>query len=116
MKIEKIFEVLTCTNNQKATYATYMLVGEAEHWWRGARALLCAQRVQLTWDDFKATFLEKYFPKNVRIQKEVEFLQLKQENMTIDQYTAKFDELAKFSTYLRGNPDEIWKSIKYESS
>ena len=35
--------------------------------------------------------------------------------MTNDQYTTKFDELAKFSTYLRGNLDEIWKSIKYES-
>ena len=34
----------------------------------------------------------------------------------MDQYTARFDELAKFSTYLRNALDEAWKSIKYESS
>ena len=35
--------------------------------------------------------------------------------MIIDQFTAKIDELVKFSKYSRGNLDEIWKSIKYES-
>ena len=40
MKIEKIFDVMVCADDQKVTYATYMLVSEAKHWWRGAHALL----------------------------------------------------------------------------
>ena len=94
MKIEKIFEVVACTDDQKVAYITYMLVGEAKHWWRGAHALLQAQGVPLTWMSFRATFLEKYFPENVRNQKEIEFLQLKQWGMIVDQYTARFNELA----------------------
>ena len=34
--------------------------------------------------------------------------------MIVDQYIAKFDELAKFSTNLRNASDEAWKSIMYE--
>ena len=34
----------------------------------------------------------------------------------MDQYTARFDELAKLSTYMRNALDEAWKSIKYKSS
>ena len=36
MKIEKIFGVVACIEDQKVTYATYILGGEVEHWWRGA--------------------------------------------------------------------------------
>ena len=42
IKIEKIFEVVVRTDDHKVTYATYMLVGKAKHWWRGALALLQA--------------------------------------------------------------------------
>ena len=42
MKIERIFKVMICTNDHNDTYGTYKLVDEAEHWWRGACALLQA--------------------------------------------------------------------------
>ena len=34
--------------------------------------------------------------------------------MTIGQYVAKFDELSKFSSYLKNNPDGRWKATKFE--
>ena len=34
--------------------------------------------------------------------------------MTIGQYVAKFDELSKFSSYLKNNPDGRWKLTKFE--
>ena len=40
MHIEKIFEVMACTDEQKVTYATYMLVCKAKHWWKGTKALV----------------------------------------------------------------------------
>ena len=36
--------------------------------------------------------------------------------MTIGHYLSKFEELSKFSSYLRFNLDEYWKSMKFESS
>ena len=34
--------------------------------------------------------------------------------MTIDQYVAKFEELSKFSSYLKSNHDNHWKATKFE--
>lgn len=45
---------------------------------------------------FRKEFLEKYFPEEVRGKKEIEFLKLKQENMTVAEYAAKFEALVKF--------------------
>ena len=40
MKIEKFFYVIACFDEQKASYAAFMLDNEAEHWWRMTRRLL----------------------------------------------------------------------------
>ena len=76
-ELEKIFEVMGCTEEQQVIFAAYMLKDEAEYWWRGARELLAHQGRQITWQVFKDTFLEKYFPSTVRAEKEIEFLQLR---------------------------------------
>ena len=41
-------------------------------------------------------------------------MQLKQRSMTIGQYVAKFEELSKFSSYLKSNHDNRWKATKFE--
>nr|KYP61418.1 hypothetical protein KK1_015907 [Cajanus cajan] len=53
-----------------------MLVGEAEHWWRGTHHMLVARGVAVDWECFKRVFLEKYFPKSARHAKEAEFMRL----------------------------------------
>ncbi|RVW24900.1 Retrovirus-related Pol polyprotein from transposon 17.6 [Vitis vinifera] len=40
MKIEKFFDVIDCSKEQKASYATFMLDKEADHWWRMSKMLL----------------------------------------------------------------------------
>ena len=35
--------------------------------------------------------------------------------MTIGQYVSKFEELSKFSSYLKFNSDESWNAMKFES-
>ena len=56
---------------------------------------------RVTWELFRGAFLENYFPSNLKDQKEIEFLELKQGEMTIGQYVAKFEELARYSNNLR---------------
>ena len=68
----------------------------------------------ITWKEFKEVFLEKYFPHSVCIQKEIEFLQLWQGEMTVSEYVVKFESLARFSHYLKDNPQNDWKTIKFE--
>ena len=39
MQMEKIFDVIGCTEVQKVSFASFMLKGEAEHWWRSTKRL-----------------------------------------------------------------------------
>ena len=112
--MEKIFRVMRCTDQQKVDYATYMLQAEAENWWDSTRAGMEARGNQITWEAFRNVFLDKYFPHSLRIQKETEFLQLQQGDMSIGEYVAKFEELARFSWYLKSDPEGEWKAIKFE--
>ena len=50
----------------------------------------------MTWREFRELFKEKFFPTSARHLKVREFLELKQGNMTMLKYMAKFTELARF--------------------
>jgi hypothetical protein len=65
---------------KKVKLATRMLAEEAEYWWTNAKGRLEASEEAVTWARFKSEFLRKYFPEDLRTKKEVEFLNLKQEN------------------------------------
>ena len=92
-----------------------MLKGDAEFWWKGVKGLLDGDGVQISWNRFKTCFYEKYFPQSVRDAKEQEFLNLRQGGMTLADYTAKFENLCKFSSIYKRNPDEPWKCLRYQS-
>ncbi|XP_020206394.1 uncharacterized protein LOC109791504, partial [Cajanus cajan] len=44
-ELEKIFTVLGCPPERRLAYVVYMLIGEAEHWWRGTYQMLAARGV-----------------------------------------------------------------------
>ncbi|GFY97645.1 hypothetical protein Acr_12g0001860 [Actinidia rufa] len=69
--IERVFEVLPCTDEQKVIFATFLEV-----------------------------FNEEYFPEIIRDQKVQEFLNLKQGNMIVVVYNAKFMELSRYAPHI----------------
>ncbi|KAF7841751.1 Transposon Ty3-I Gag-Pol polyprotein [Senna tora] len=92
-ELEKLFKVLRCSDEHKVQYALYMLASEAENWWKGARQLMEAHGTQLTWENFKIVFFEKYYPVSVRNEKEIEFMQMKQGDMPFEEFIAMYEEL-----------------------
>ncbi|RYR00760.1 hypothetical protein Ahy_B07g088878 [Arachis hypogaea] len=44
----------------------------------------------------------------------MEFLQLRQDRMSIAEYAEKLERLCKFSAMYKANPDEKWKGMKYQ--
>ena len=50
----------------------------------------------MTWGEFRELFIGKFFPASARHAKSREFLELKQGNMIVLEYVAKFNELAHF--------------------
>ncbi|XP_027337103.1 uncharacterized protein LOC113850756 [Abrus precatorius] len=94
--IEKIFNAMGCREEHKVGYATCMLCGEVEDWWKYAGQTLPQEEGHITWEVFKTCFLGNYFPKDLQKQKAREFLELKQGDMSVEDYAAKFHELMKF--------------------
>ncbi|CAL9130901.1 unnamed protein product, partial [Musa textilis] len=112
MRMEKIFDVLDCPDDQKVSFATFMLEGEAEYWWKTIKRISEARHEHITWKVFVEKFNEKYFPDYIKEQKKIEFLNLIQGNLTVAKYEAKFTELSRFATHI--TDDESRKIKKFE--
>ena len=95
-EVERIFRAMQCTDIQIVRFGTHMLAEEADDWWVGAQPILENGGVVVTWAVFRREFMSRYFPEDVRGKKEIEFLELKQCDMSVTEYAVKFVELAKF--------------------
>ncbi|XP_015960070.1 uncharacterized protein LOC107483970 [Arachis duranensis] len=80
------------------------------------RRILQPDRVVISCELFQIEFYKKYFPSSVRNAKELKLLQLKQGQMTITEYTSRFEKLCHFSRICQGAIEDFveWKCIKYE--
>ena len=74
--------------------ATFRLEGESRIWWDWVR--VSRDPETMTWGEFRELFMGKFFSASTRHAKAREFLELKQGNMTMLKYIAKFIELACF--------------------
>ena len=82
--IEKLFEVFPCSDTQKVLLATFMLEDEARRWWM----LMWENHRDVDWAKFLEIYYDKYFPQCVRDRKVAEFMELKQDSMTVAEYEA----------------------------
>src|ERR1044072_5280156 len=105
-EVEKIFEVLRTPAESKMGYAAYLLLGEAEYWWRGAKLIMEGNNQEVTWIAFREAFLNKYFPVSARAEKEAEFLRFRQGTLSVAEYAAKLESLAKYFRFFRNQIDE----------
>ncbi|XP_061340942.1 uncharacterized protein LOC133287364 [Gastrolobium bilobum] len=112
--MEKIFRVMRCPDALKLVYSVYMLEGEAEDWWTNTVQPLEAEGREITWRLFEMLFLDNYFPREAREQKQNEYNDLKQGSMSIDQYFAKFNELVKYANYGRALPTPAEMTSKFQ--
>ncbi|XP_057444244.1 uncharacterized protein LOC130736425 [Lotus japonicus] len=88
-ELERIFETLVCAEPRKVAFTSYLLSGKARTWWTSVRGRITSEEGELTWEIFKNSFLEKYFPADAKGRKEMEFLELKQEAITANDEKSK---------------------------
>jgi len=108
---EKIFRVIECTKAQKLTFATFLLVIEAEYWWMGMQQQMQTQEEEVSWTNFRRRFLEKYFPDSAKHEREAEFLTLQQGSLSVQAYVERFEYLSKFYSQ---TVTEEWRCGKFE--
>ncbi|XP_010678400.1 uncharacterized protein LOC104893955 [Beta vulgaris subsp. vulgaris] len=90
--IEKLLEVASCPENLIVKLASFYLEGPADMWW-GTIKKTSPQAIS-TWEMFVEKLRNKFFPPALRRKKENEFLFLRQGQMSVVEYAAKFLELS----------------------
>ncbi|MQM12356.1 hypothetical protein Taro_045273 [Colocasia esculenta] len=75
-KIERIFQVMQCTNREKVVLATFQFTKDARAWWKATSAHL-PNVGELEWAGFLEIFRGKYFSERVKEKKAAEFATLK---------------------------------------
>ena len=94
-QVERILEAMKITSNDtRIRLATFRLKGESQIWWDWVR--VSRDPETMTWGEFRELFMGKFFPTLARHAKAWEFLKLKQGNMIVLEYVAKFTKLARF--------------------
>ena len=85
-QIEKILDVMKCTENQRVSFTSFMFQGEAERWWEMVKAGAKSLGEEISWKFLVKKFNEKYIPGVVRDKLAMEFQELKHDQMTVSQY------------------------------
>ena len=107
--MERILEVMEITSDAiRIRLATFRLEGKSQIWWDWVR--VSRDPKTMTWGEFKELFIGKFFLALARHAKAREFLELKQGNMIVLEYVAKFTELAHFGDdYVAIGMDKVRK-------
>ncbi|XP_054791679.1 uncharacterized protein LOC129297371 [Prosopis cineraria] len=64
----------------------------------------------MSWAEFKERFYDFHFPQAFRDEKEAEFHAFQQGDLDEETFMRKFNQLSKFSTYLKASNDSKWKA------
>ena len=105
-EVYKIVHATVVTLREKAELASYQLKDVSQMWytqWKGNRP---EDSGPIYWEEFKEVFLGKYFLREMREVKVEEFINLKQANMSVEEYPLKFSKLFKYSPSLVSNPSD----------
>jgi hypothetical protein len=97
---EKKLVIAQCTDREKVLFATHELYGTAANWWE-TYCNTHANVDTITWNEFKAHFRTTYVPRGTMKLKRKEFADLKQGDMTVNEYLNSFIQLSRYA------PDDI---------
>ncbi|KAL5544699.1 hypothetical protein UlMin_008483 [Ulmus minor] len=96
--METILDFMELKDDEKIICAAYVLRKEARYWWDAVKARRNIR--EMMWADFVYEFNKKFFNPTALSAQQKEFLNFKQDNMTIAEAVRKFERLAKLCHYL----------------
>jgi len=105
-EIQKLFVTVGCPNELKVDQAAFYFRGAADVWWYNNQDHLKlyneddnGEETTFGWSDFKKALRKEFFPQHLRNAKRTEFNNLRQGDMSMEEYYKKFMELSTFVTY-----------------
>ena len=88
------------TPREKTKLVSYQLKEVEQVWLEKWRDQIPVRAVPVDWGVFKTTFLDRFFPIELREKKLLEFMNLRQRGMSLKEYSLKFTQLSKYAPTL----------------
>ncbi|TMW86794.1 hypothetical protein EJD97_020878 [Solanum chilense] len=98
-EIKKIFEVMQVNGKYWVELCSYQLKDVSHIWYTHWKKNRGANSAPITWEYFNETFLDSFFPIELTEEKAQEFMNLRQGNMTVQEYGIKFNQLSRTGNY-----------------
>ena len=84
----------------------------AQVWYTHLKGNRPVESGPIEWEEFKEAFLGKYFHREKMEVKVEEFINIKQGNMSVEEYSLKFSTLSRYAPSLLCNPrDEMSRFV-----
>ena len=96
-RLENLFAIMDCPTRFHVALGTYQFKGEVVYWKETVKPR--RDESLITWERLKELMDTKYYPGDTKRAKVREFLSLKQGNMSVMEYAAKFNELSRFAPH-----------------
>ena len=108
----KVLSAMGVTSREKAELASYQLREVDQVWYNQWKDNRPVESGTFELEEIKEAFLGKYFPLKRREVKIEKFINLKQYNITIEEYSLKFSTLSRYAPSLMSNPrDEMSRFV-----
>jgi hypothetical protein len=90
--------VVQCNNYERVVLASHQLSGPAANWW-DAYVEAHEESESINWPEFRAAFRAHHVPQGVIKLKKMEFQDLKQGSMSVNEYVNKFTQLSHYTLH-----------------
>ncbi|XP_073049579.1 uncharacterized protein [Primulina eburnea] len=103
--MDQLFESLEYPDDRTIKLVVHQLLDVAKSWWIMTKKALEGRGTIVTWDIFKSEFYQRFFPTSFRKDRGAEFENLKQGNLNIEEYAAKFSNLLRFAPHVASDEE-----------
>ncbi|XP_009762902.1 uncharacterized protein [Nicotiana sylvestris] len=91
---------------ESPVFTAYQLKDIADLWFKGIEKIRPEDAPPMVWVEFKKIFIKKWLPPGVRAALAILFENLKQDTMTVLEYSIKFEKLSRYVPHLIPTKDE----------
>ncbi|XP_059313960.1 uncharacterized protein LOC132064839 [Lycium ferocissimum] len=98
--LQKVFRVMHATDTEAAKFGAFQLQDVAHIWYETWEQSRGEDAPSATWDEFADAFIEHFMPIEVREAKATEFENLRQNDMTVQDYYLKFVSLSRHAPHM----------------
>ncbi|KAF3777032.1 hypothetical protein EJ110_NYTH47004 [Nymphaea thermarum] len=85
---------------ETVNYGSYLLKGDAKSWWQSTHEIRFAGQLSILWKQFRDSFFSTYFPVHARDKKMQKFLDLQQNQLSLEEYIMKYRHLEVYCLHL----------------